>query len=81
MAGQLILDTGALIGWQRNDPRVWRFVAQAAERGDSVVVPAAVVAECVRGGDRDAPIRRLLAAARVPLVSEQIAVRAAPVCS
>jgi hypothetical protein len=22
MAGQLILDTGALIGWQRNDPRV-----------------------------------------------------------
>jgi D-alanine-D-alanine ligase-like ATP-grasp enzyme len=76
MAGRLILDSGALIGWQRNDRNVWRYVAQAAQRGTSVVVPAVVIAECVRGGGRDASIHRLLATARVPVVGKRVAVHA-----
>jgi predicted nucleic acid-binding protein len=76
MAGRLILDSGALIGWQRNDANVWRFVAQAARHGASVVVPAVVVAECVRGARKDALIHRLLATARVPFVGKRVALHA-----
>jgi len=76
VAGRLILDSGAVIGWQRNDPNVWRYVTQAAGRGATIVVPAVVVAECVRGGGRDASIYRLLHAARVPVVSKRVAVHA-----
>jgi hypothetical protein len=76
VAERLILDSGAVIGWQRNDPNVWAYVDEAARRGASVVVPAVVVAECIRGGGRDASIHRLLHAARVPFVSKRVAVQA-----
>jgi hypothetical protein len=76
VAGRLILDSGAVIGWQRNDLNVRRYVTQAARRGASVVVPAVVVAECVRGGGKDASIHRLLATARVPSVSKRVAIHA-----
>jgi hypothetical protein len=76
VAERLILDSGAVIGWQRNDPDVWGYVAEAARCGFSVVVPAVVVAECVRGGGRDASIHRLLAAAKVPSVSKRVAIHA-----
>jgi predicted nucleic acid-binding protein len=76
VAERLILDSGAVIGWQRNDPNVWGYIAEAAKLGIAVVVPAVVVAECVRGGGRDASIHRLLAAARVPSVSKRVAVLA-----
>ena len=76
MAERLILDSGAVIGWQRNDPNVWGYVAEAARLDTSIVVPAVVVAECVRGGGRDALIHRLLAAATVPSLSKRLAVQA-----
>ncbi len=76
MAGRLILDAGAVIGYQRNDPKVWAYVKRAAERDAAVAVPAVVVAECVRGGARDAPIHRLLAAAHVPFVGKRVAIQA-----
>jgi hypothetical protein len=41
MAGRLILDSGALIGCQRNDPNVWRYVA---------TIDVLVAAEAIRGG-------------------------------
>jgi hypothetical protein len=76
MAGRLILDSGALIGWQRNDQNVWGYVSQASRRGASVVVPAVVIAECIRGGGKDALIYRLLAIARVPILGKRVAVHA-----
>jgi hypothetical protein len=76
MARRLILDSGAVIGWQRNDRTVWRHVANATARGVSVVVPAVAIAGCVRGGRRDAAIHRLLKVARVPFVGARTAVQA-----
>jgi hypothetical protein len=76
MAGRLILDSGAVIAWQRGRPGVWARVAEAARQGMSLVIPAVVVAECVRGGPGDALIHRLLATARVPLIGTRIALQA-----
>jgi predicted nucleic acid-binding protein len=55
----LILDTGALIGLARRDNRVWSLLDQAQRRGAEVLVPAATLAECLRGGPRDAPVNQL----------------------
>ena len=76
MAGRLILDSGALIGWQRGDRKIWGYLAEAAERGTSVVVPAVVLTECIRGGSRDAAIHRLVTGARVPFIGKRVAVQA-----
>jgi len=76
MAGRLILDSGAVIAWQRGRPSVWARIAEAARQGMPLVIPAVVVAECVRGGPGDAMIHRLLATARVPLIGTRIALQA-----
>jgi hypothetical protein len=76
MAGRLILDSGAVIAWQRGRANVWAQIAQASRRGMVLVIPAVVVAECIRGGPGDALIHRLLAAARVPLIGTRIALQA-----
>jgi predicted nucleic acid-binding protein len=60
MTAPLILDTGALIGLSRRDNRVWSLLDQAQRRGADVLVPAGALAECVRGGPRDAPVNQLL---------------------
>lgn len=76
MVQRLVLDSGAVIAWQRGRPSVWARVTQAVRRGTPIVVPAVVLAECVRGGPRDASIHRLLAAARVSVVGARIALAA-----
>jgi len=76
VAGRLVLDSGALIGWQRKDRTVWRHVTDAIQRDAMVVVPAVVIAECIRGGGSDAPIHRLLVNARVPIVGKRAAMQA-----
>lgn len=59
---RLILDSGAVIGWSRGDPRVRELVRRALERGAEVRVPVIVLAETLRGGPRDAPVNRVLKA-------------------
>lgn len=76
MAGRLILDSGAVIAWQRGRADVWARIARASRHGVSLVIPAVVVAECVRGGPGDALIHRLLAAAHVPSIGTRIALQA-----
>jgi PIN domain len=76
MVQRLILDSGAVIAWQRGRPSVWGRVAQAVRRGTPIVTPAVVLAECVRGGPRDAPIHRLLAIAHVPFIGPRVAIAA-----
>src|SRR6266542_1036449 len=62
-AARLILDSGAVIAWQRQRRPVVRYLTEAMETSVPVVIPAVVLAECVRGGPRDASIHRLLVAA------------------
>lgn len=54
--GRLILDTGGLLAWSHGDARAREFVQEAVRRRIVVVVSAAVIAQAIRGGARDAPI-------------------------
>jgi hypothetical protein len=55
-----ILDTGALIGFERNDRRVVAIVARALDYNDALLVPAGVVAQAWRAGARQTRLSRLL---------------------
>jgi len=55
-----ILDTGALIGFERNERRVVAIVARALEHHDPLLVPAGVVAQAWRDGSRQTRLARLL---------------------
>jgi hypothetical protein len=55
-----ILDTGALIGFERNERRVVAIVARALEHHDPLVVPAGVVAQAWRDGTRQTRLARFL---------------------
>lgn len=57
---RLILDSGAIIGWSRGDPRIRAQVREALARGTAVRVPVVVLTETLRGGPRDAPVNRVL---------------------
>jgi predicted nucleic acid-binding protein len=72
MAG-VTLDTGALIGFERVDRRVLIHLKNAERQGLQLTVPTAVVTEAWRGGARSARIARLLAAAVVEPLLEELA--------
>ncbi|HXW81635.1 MAG TPA: PIN domain-containing protein [Acidimicrobiales bacterium] len=55
-----VLDTGALVGFERNDRRVVAIVARALDHEDILFVPAGVVAQAWRDGSRQARLARLL---------------------
>lgn len=55
-----VLDTGALVGFDRNDRRLVAIVARALEHGDPLVVPAGVVAQAWRDGRTQVRLSRLL---------------------
>lgn len=55
-----VLDTGALVGFQRNDRRVVAIVARALDNRDPLVVPAGVVAQAWRDGRVQVRLARLL---------------------
>jgi predicted nucleic acid-binding protein len=55
-----VLDTGALIGFERNDRHVVAIVQRALDHGDPLVVPAAVVAQAWRDRRRQVRLARLL---------------------
>ena len=56
----VVLDTGALIGFERNDRRVVAIVVRALEHHDPLLVPAGVVAQAWKDGSRQARLARLL---------------------
>lgn len=55
-----VLDTGALVGFDRNDRHVVAIVARALEHGDPLVIPAGVVAQAWRDGRTQVRLSRLL---------------------
>jgi hypothetical protein len=60
----IVLDAGALIAFERADPRM-RALAALALRGEvKLVVPAGVVAQVSRNGARQVPLRALVRGAQ-----------------
>lgn len=65
----LLLDTGALVAWERGDDDVASLLEVTRRAKRSVHVPTVVVAEAWRGGRRSARIAMLLNGSRIePLV-------------
>jgi hypothetical protein len=62
VAAGVVLDSGALIAFERGDRGVVALVARALEREAPLAVPAGVVAQVWRDGARQARLARLLAA-------------------
>ncbi len=56
----VVLDTGALIGFERNDRQIVAIIVRALEHHDPLLVPAGVVAQTWRDGSRQARLARLL---------------------
>lgn len=59
----VVLDTGALIGFERNDRRIVAIIVRALEHHDPLLVPAGVVAQAWRDGSRQTRLARLLGSA------------------
>jgi hypothetical protein len=55
-----VLDTGALIGFERNERRVVAIIARALHHRDPLLLPAGVVAQAWRDGSRQPRLARLL---------------------
>jgi predicted nucleic acid-binding protein len=69
----LTLDTGALIGFERGDRRVFVHLKRAMERGQDLTIPTAVLAEGWRGGSRSARLARLLDGCSIEPLFENVA--------
>jgi hypothetical protein len=78
----LTLDSGALIAFERNDRHVVALVAQTLERGFTLAVPAGVVGQVWRNGQRQARLARLLGAqaVEVPALDDRRARDAGQLC-
>jgi predicted nucleic acid-binding protein len=66
----LTLDAGALIAYERGEPRVREILATAFARGLVPTVPAVAIAEVWRGDARDARVARLLKVSRIEPLDE-----------
>jgi predicted nucleic acid-binding protein len=66
----LTLDSGALIAYERGEPRVRRMLRLAFDRGVTTTIPAVVLAEVWRGDAKDAPVARLLKWCRIEPLDE-----------
>jgi predicted nucleic acid-binding protein len=69
----LTLDAGALIAYERGDPRIREILATAYARGFVPNIPAIALAEVWRGGAKDARVARLLKASSIEAVDERLA--------
>lgn len=56
----VVLDTGALIGLERDDRDLWALLKLSAMRSDDVIVPSTVLAQAWRGTRGQARLSRAL---------------------
>lgn len=68
-ARPVVLDTGALIAFERNDRRVRTLIELAIANRGELHVPAGVVAQAWRDGARQARIARLLGSGSVTITA------------
>ena len=73
MAAGLTLDSGALIAAEKGDRRFWALWKEALDRGVTVTVPAAVVAQVWRGNA--VVVARILLGCEVEELTEERAKR------
>jgi predicted nucleic acid-binding protein len=66
----LTLDAGALIAYERGEPRIRWILMVAFDRGVTPTIPAVVLAEVWRGDAKDAHVARLLKSCRVEPLDE-----------
>lgn len=62
------MDSGALIAFERAKRAAITLVGRALERGDTLAVPAGVIAQVWRDGSRQVHLVRLLASAIIEVV-------------
>lgn len=67
---RLILDAGALIGFERDNRIVAAIIEEAQERGGRTVIPASVLGQVWRGGPRAARLAKLVAGSDVDALEE-----------
>jgi hypothetical protein len=58
---RIVLDSGALIGLERNDRALWALLKLAAKNGDDVIVPSTALAQVWRGSPSQARLASALA--------------------
>jgi hypothetical protein len=80
--GTVILDAGALIAFERADPRMRALVREAVRRGTRLIVPAAVLGQVWRDGARQVVLRALLSGptTEVPSLDRVLAEAAGILC-
>lgn len=81
MAG-LVLDSGALIAFERGDRRVVALLARGLDHQLPITVPAGVVGQVWRDGSRQARLARLLGAPQVQVeaLDDEAARQAGQLC-
>lgn len=68
---KLILDAGALIGFERENRMVAAIIEEAHELGGCTVIPASVLGQVWRGGPRAARLAKLVAGSDVDALEER----------
>jgi hypothetical protein len=72
--GCLILDTGGLLSWAAGRQSAREAILRAAQQERPIIVPSVVLAQALRGGQRDAPVNRVLKAIQfVPAATAALA--------
>lgn len=79
----MVFDTGALIGIEKNKPRMTALLAGISRGGDHVFVPAAVLAQAWRGGAGQARLAKFIKDKRVTVepLTKHLAQASGVLCS
>ena len=80
--GAVVLDAGALIAFEKGDPRMRALCREALRTHTRLVVPAGVVGQVWRDAARRVPLRALLAGAttEVPVLDQLLAEAVGVLC-
>jgi predicted nucleic acid-binding protein len=78
----IVLDAGALVAFERGDPRMRALVREALRAGVRLVVPAGVLGQAWRGSAREMPLRALVKGptTTVPALDRVLAEAAGVLC-
>lgn len=69
-SGDVVLDAGALIAFERGNRKTRAMVTGACALGSRVLIPASVLAQTWRGGPRSASLAQLIDAGEIDLLDE-----------